>query len=97
MRLVGGEQQGSLRRLLRLRRIVGRARFPRASFVTRLRRVRSRTWHFVRGSLLPLFPPNTKASKRCLEAFVFGGNNRDRTCDLRLVRAPLSQLSYVPA
>jgi hypothetical protein len=27
---------------------------------------------------------------------VFGGNNRDRTCDPLLVRQVLSQLSYAP-
>ncbi len=32
----------------------------------------------------------------CSKSLTNGGNNRDRTCDLRLVRAPLSQLSYVP-
>ena len=27
---------------------------------------------------------------------VFGGRNRDRTCDIQLVRLALSQLSYSP-
>ena len=46
------------------------------------------------NAIRPCISPNTKATARV--AFVFGGDEEDRTPDLRIANATLSQLSYVP-
>ena len=43
----------------------------------------------------PLLPKQMR-SQAALHSDEFGGGNRDRTCDLRLAKPPLSQLSYTP-
>jgi hypothetical protein len=39
--------------------------------------------------------PNKKTTKKTV-AFLFGGDEEDRTLDLRIANATLSQLSYIP-
>ncbi len=48
----------------------------------------------LRECIYPCISPNTRATLEV--AFVFGGDEEDRTPDLRIANATLSQLSYVP-
>jgi hypothetical protein len=41
-------------------------------------------------------PLKTESGKQMFPDSCYGGRNRDRTCDIQLVRLALSQLSYSP-
>ena len=41
-------------------------------------------------------PPGLHFKERLAPCFIFGGDEEDRTLDLRIANATLSQLSYIP-
>ncbi len=54
-------------------------------------------WHSNQLSYNPKgYCRENNGERVCFYPFYYGGRNRDRTCDIQLVRLALSQLSYSP-
>ncbi len=56
------------------------------------KRIHTSVWQIV----LPNPYSIVKEQSKILQKFIFGGDNRDRTGDLRLAKPALSHLSYIP-